>query len=393
VERRDLEEEMMNPNSFSILGYLSVLLWLAVPLLWLLRRRIKAPGWSALALAVIAFGLAAINSRSHVSRIQAEVNHTSPDAIMQEAAKRKAVEDARGGEVADIRFAEDGAEDFIDKAGMDESDRKYLESLDESKDPAWKNRKKSRGDAAQESDDLEDMLGGEEPTKRLSTDALPEEKETRPPIFMSEAHVAAAQRLNSINLNASLYVILLGAIILIVDYLARANSYSQAAFPLPLPAAWRNSFTPLPAVVTRPEKPRRTLTDELAHLARRGDAFVCFTKDASTLPESFPTLGKSSRPIDLLRVQGDRISDSFVFESLWYGRSCFVVGSPPHAQTLFAEILRQLELRKTSRASTRHNVHLVWNLDQPPSKQDLTTFERLASSTGFSLLLCNDSRP
>lgn len=378
---------MMNPNSFSVLGYLSVLLWLAVPLLWFLRHRIKAPGWSFLALALLAFTFATINSRTHVSRIQAEVIEASPDALMLEAAKRKAVEEARGGEVADIRFAEDGADDFIDKAGMDDADRKYLESIDESKEPAWKNQKKSRGEAAEEGDDLDDMIGGEEPTKKLSTDALPEEKEARPPIIMSEPHVATAQRLNGINLNASFYAILLGVVLLIVDYLARANSYARAAFPLPLPATWRNAFTPLPAIVTRPEKPRRDLTQELAHLARRGDAFVLFTKDTAALPESLPTLGKSSLPIDLLRVDSDRITPTFAFESLWYRRTCFVVDSPQRAQTLFAEFLRQLELRHVSRARTRHNVHLVWNLNQPPSEKDLAAFERLASSTGFSLLV------
>lgn len=380
---------MMNPNSFSIFGYLSVLLWLAVPLLWLLRQRIKAPGWSALAVALLAFSFATINSRSHVSRIQAEVADVSADALMQEAAKRKAVEQAREGEVADIRFAEDSADDFIDKAGMDDADRKYLESLDESKEPAWQKQKKSRGDADEESDDLEDMLGGEEPAEKLSTDALPEEKETREPIIMSEAHVATAQRLNSINLNLSFYAILLGAILLITDYLSRANSYARASCPLPLPAAWRNAFTPLPPVVI-PEKPRRTLTQELAHLARRGDAFVCFTKDPAALPNTLPTLGKSSRPIDLLRVEGDRISDSFIFESLWYRRTCFVV-DPSRAQTLLTEILKQLELRHTSRARAKQNIHLLWNLAQPPSEKDLATFERLASTTGFSLLLCNES--
>jgi hypothetical protein len=378
---------MMNPNSFSILGYLSVLFWLALPLLWFLRRRHLVPGWIALALSVLAFFFATINSRTHVSRIQAEVIETAPDALMQEAAKRKAVEDARSGDVADIRFAEDGAEDFIDKAGMDDADRKYLESLDESKEPAWKNQKKSRGGAGEESADLEDMIGAEEPTKSLSTDAIPEEKASSLPIIMSEPQVATAQRLNSINLNVSFYFILLGLLIFIVDYLARSNFYARAAFPLPLPAAWRNAFTPLPAIVARPEKPRRNLTQELAHLARRGDAFVCFTKDATALPESLPTLGKSSHPIDLLRLDSDRISDTFVFESLWYRRSCFVVDSPQRTQSLFVEILKQLELRHTARARTRRNVHLVWNLDQPPSEKDLATFKRLASSTGFSLFL------
>jgi hypothetical protein len=382
---------MMNPNSFSILGYLSVLLWLAVPLLWLLRRQIKAPGWLALALAVLAFAFATINSRSHVNRIQAEIIEASPDALMQEAAKRKAIEQAREGEVADIRFAEDGAGDFIDKAGMDDADRKYLDSLDESKVPAWKNQKKSRGETDEESDDLEDMLGGEEPAKKLSTEALPDEKDARTPIIMSEAHVATAQRLNSINLSASFYAILLGAVLLITDYLTRANSYARATFPIPLPAAWRNAFTPLPAIVPRPGNPRRTLPEELAHLARRGDAFVLFTKDASALPESLPTLGKSSFPIDLLRVDGNRITPAFAFESLWYRRSCFVVDSPQRAQTLFAEILKQLELRQASRARTRRNVHLVWSLDELPGEKDLATFERLAASTGFSLFHRTDS--
>ncbi len=382
---------MMNPNSFSILGYLSVLLWLAVPLLWFLRHRIKAPGWSFLALALLAFTLATVNSRTHVRRIQAQVIEASPDALMQEAAKRKAVEEAREGDVADIRFAEDGADDFIDKAGMDEADSKYLDSLDESKDPEWKKKKKSRGEAAEEGDDLDDMLGGEEPAKKLSTDALPEEKETRPPIIMSEPHVATAQNLNKFNLSASFYAILLGVVLLIVDYLARANSYVRAALPLPLPAAWRNAFTPLPAIVTRPEKPRRDLPQELAHLARRGDAFILFTKDTTALPESMPTLGKSSFPIDLLRVDSDRVTPTFAFESLWYRRSCFVVDSPQRAQTLFTEILKQLELRQAARARTRRNVHLVWNLSEPPNEKDLATFERLASSTGFSLLLCNGS--
>lgn len=383
---------MMNPNSFSVLGYLSVLLWLAVPLLWFLRHRLKLPGWSFLALALLAFTLATVNSRTHVSCIQAEVNEASPDAVMQEAAKRKAVEEAREGEVADIRFAEDGTEDFIDKAGMDEADSKYLDSLDESKDPEWKKKKKSRGEAAEEGDDLDDMLGGEEPTKKLSTDTLPEEKAARTPIIMSAAHVATAQRLNSMNLYVSLYAILLGAVLLLTDYLARANSYAQAAFPLPLPAALRNAFTPLPAIVTRPEKPRRDLTQELAHLTRRGDAFILFTKDASALPESLPTLGKSSFPIDLLRVDSDRITPTFAFESLWYRRTCFVVDSPQRAQILFTEILKQLELRQAARARTRRNVHLVWNLSQPPNEKDLANFERLASSTGFSLFH-TDSRP
>jgi hypothetical protein len=380
---------MMNPQSFSIIGYLSVLLWLAVPLLWLLRGRLRTPGWLPLVLAVVSLAFATINSRTHVARIEAAPAAESANPLDADA-KRKALEQARKGDVADIRFAEDGADDFIDKAGMEDADRKYLESLDETAEPEWKKQKKQRGSTDQEEAGLDETLGGEEVISGVPADSLPPEEDERAAIILPEPDIAAAHRLDGLNLAASRVAILLGVVMLFVDYLTRANRYTRAFFPLPFPAAWRNAFTPLPAIVKLPEKPRRTLKEELAHITRRGDAFLCVTKDPAALPDNLPTLGKSGLPIDLLRADGDRITDTFVFESLWYRRSCFVVDSPQRAQTLFAEILKQLELRHASRAQAKHNVHLVWNLDELPGEKDLTTFERLASSTGFSLFHRHD---
>lgn len=376
---------MMNPHTFSFLGYLGVLLWLAVPLVWMLRRRLRTPGWTALALAVVSLVLATINSRSHVSRIEAEVAKTAatPDSSSE---KREALEKARGADVADIRFAEDGAGDFIDKGGLDYADRKYFDNLDESKEPAWKTRKKSRGETVTGGKDLKDMLGADEPAKRLSHDSLPAEKASRPPIFMPEAQAATARRLDGLNRAAAMIAILVGIIMLIVDYLARANSRAHAGFPLPLPASLRDAFTPLPAVVILPRESSRTLTEELARLTRRGDTFVCFTEDTAAIPDSLPTFGKSFRPIDVLCVDNQRISDTFVFESLWYGSACFVAGAS-RADGLLTAILEQLTLRHASSARTRQNVHLVWNLPKPPDEKHLATLRRIAAATGFSLLL------
>ncbi len=380
----------MNPNSFSILGYLSVLAWLAVPLLWLLRRRISAPGWLALALAIFSLVFATINSRTHVNRIEQAPAEEAVNELDAAAAKRKAVEEARGGEVADIRFAEDGADDFIDKAGMDDADRKYLDTIDESAEPAWKKKKKQRGAAEDGEASLDDAIGGKEVISGVESESLPKEDDKRKPIIMSEAHKATADRLDRLNLGISRAAVLLGFILLIVDYLSRANSYDRASFPLPLPASLRNAFSPLPSIIHRPDKPRRALPEELAWIARRGDVFVCFTKDASSLPASLPVFGKLKRPIDLLRVDGDRISDAFVFESLWYGRSCFVVDSVERANTLFVSIFEHLEQRSAARARTERNVHVVWNLDQHLHKDDLAAFEPLAAATGFSLFICPD---
>ncbi|MES2983331.1 MAG: hypothetical protein V4727_13540 [Verrucomicrobiota bacterium] len=379
----------MNPNSFSILGYISVLLWLAVPLLWLLRRRFTLPGWLALALAILSLALATHNSLTHVNRIEVEQAEETINQLDAAAAKRKNVEEARGGEVADIRFAEDGDDDFIDKAGMNDADKKYLDSIDESKEPAWKGKKKKRGDADEQSGDLEDEIGGKEAISGVKSDSLQTE-ESRPPILMTEAHKATANRIDGHNLNAARIAILLGFLIFIIDYFTRANSYARAVFPLPLPASWLNAFSPLPAVIQRPNPPRRNLPEELAWLAKRGDVFICFTKDASGLPESLPRFAKKFAPIDLLHVDSPDISDELIFESLWYGRSSFVVDSLDRINSLFGSIYLQLEQRHKARARSRCNVHIVWNIDQQLHEDDIADFERFARSTGFSLFICNE---
>lgn len=377
----------MNPNSFSILGYLSVLLWLAVPVIWLLSRRINLPGWLALALAIVSFALAKFNSASHVDRIEVKQAEENVNQLELAAAKRKAVEEARGGEVADIRFAEDGNDDFIDKAGMDDADKKYLDSIDESAEPAWKGKKKKRGETESEDGGLEDELGGEEVISGMKSDAIPEEKE-RTPIFMSAEHMTTAQRLDGMNIDAARLAILLGILIFILDYLTRLNSYARSYFPTPLPASWRNAFTPVPASMRCPEPPRRSVVEELAWLVRRGDVFICFTKDASVIPETLPRLGKLGKPIDVLHVKDDGyISDELIFESLWYGRSCFTVDSIDRINGLFSAIYFQLEQRRAARARSGFNVHIVWNIDQELHPDDIAAFEALAGPAGFTLFI------
>lgn len=380
----------MNPHSFSLLGYLSVLLWLAVPALWLMRRRFGLPEWLALAIAILSLVFATINSRTHVNRIM-EAKAPIADQLEVEAAKRKAVQKARGADVADIRFAEDGANDFIDKAGLNDDDRKYLNSLEGDGDPAWKKNKKTRGSTTEEDSGIDEKIGSEKAATGVSSDAIPTDENKRPDIVMTDAEKVIANRLDGINLTISRLAILLCIVMLIKNYLTSANIYASATFPLPIPASWRNSFTPLPTVIHRPQPPRRSLVDELAWITRRGEVFVCFTKDAAQFPDALPRLGKSKYPLDLLNVAGDLITDTFIFESLWYGRCCFVVDSPQRAKTLFTSICSQLEERQYARAVTNHSVHLVWNLDQILTDENITGFERIASGTGFSLFVCHES--
>lgn len=381
----------MNGNTFSLIGYLSVLLWIGVPLLWLLRKRSRWLCPAALGLALVALVFAKINSGTHVNRIEPDRSAQMESVRATEEKKRKAAEEGRSGQVADVRFAEDGSGDFLDKGGMDESDLKYMESLDGESEPEWKKAKKNRSGSKDEDGSLDSMVGGKKAIDGVNTEAL-EEKQDKPPILMSDADMAMAHRLDGLNLTVIRVLILLAVLMLVFDYLGRANVHAEAILPLPLPSAWTDAIRPMPPRVFRTTPARRDMVGELAWLAKRGDCFVCLTDEAETLPASLSRLGKAWRRVDVLRVEGERISDDFVFEALWYGRSCFVVDSSERADRMFARFLELLEERKKVRARVVQTAHVVWDLKRPVSDQQLDTFTRLAKATGFSLFVCHDSK-
>jgi len=386
----------MNGNTFSFLGYLSVLLWLGVPVLWLIRLRFKRSQWlcpAALVLALIALVFAKINSETHVNRIEPDRSAQMAEQQAALQAKRKAAEETRGDAVADVRFAEDGATDFLDKAGMDEAELKYMERSGAEAEPEWRKTKKRRGASDKADGSLDSVLGGDEAVQGVDATALEKEEELQP-ILMSEAGMAMAHRLDGLNLTVIRILILLAVLMLVIDYLARINVHAQAVMPLPLPSAWANLVTPIPPVVARSTPVRRDIVGELAWLAKRGDCFVCLTDnaaEAARIPSSLPRLGKKWLPVDVLRVDGDRITDDFVFEGLWYGRSCFVVDSSDRAIRLFSRFIDLLEERKKVRARVSQTVHVVWDLKSPLSQQDADAFEKLAKTTGFSLFLCHSN--
>jgi hypothetical protein len=383
----------MNGNSFSLIGYLSVLLWVGVPLLWLIRKRSRWACISALVLALLAFVFAKINSENHVNRIAPDVSQQMQSASELAEKRRRAVEKDRGDDVADIRFAEDGSGDFLDKAGMDEADLKYMGKLESETEPEWKKTKKTRSGAGDRDGSLDDMIGGDEAISSVNAEAL-ENKEEKPPILMSDADMAMAQRLDSINHTVIKSLILLGLLMLVVDYLGRANVYATAFMPLPLPSAWLNAMAKIPPLFARPVQARRDVQGELSWLASRGDCFLLLTDDAATaqaVPDSLPRLGTFLQPLDVLRVSGDKINDDFIVEGLWYGRASFVIDSAERAAIFLSRFQELLELRKKNRAHTRQTFHLVWDLSQPLTENQFLVLERLARATGFSLFIMRSS--
>jgi len=389
----------VNWNYFNTLGYLSVILWIAMPVLWFLHARMRPRRWLvhiALLLGLAALFLAKLNSENHVNLIQPDRTEQLVALEAEKEAKRQAALESRGEDVADIRFAEDSSDDHMDRAGMDQSELKYTENLDKPVVPEWQKKKKGRATGGAEDGSLEGAIGANEKRGNLDAGAL-EGTVGKEPIIMNSKDLDQANMLDSMNLNAIRIMLLVAVAMVIADYLRRANVYREAYLPLPLPSGWLNSTTPQETVFERPEPARRSMTDELAWIAKRGDAFLYLTGDAqmaAQLPESLPRFGKKFWKMDLLRVADgkDTISDDFLFEALWYGRGSFVVDSTDRAKGMLGNFLKILAERKETRARVAQTVHVVWDLDEPVPDALRDGFARFGRAAGFSLLICNSRK-
>lgn len=383
----------MTTQLFSFWGYASVLLWLAVLVLWALHAVLRPRRWLchiAVLVAIVALAFAKLNSVTYVNRIQIDRSEELEAARARQEAARKAAEQARADEVAQVRFAEDDADDFLDEAGMEEADLKYMASFEEGAVPEWKQEKKTRSQTPTEDDSLEAMIDttAEEPT---GVDAVAAEEAAREPIMMPEAGMMLANRLDAWNLKLIRWLILVGLGIVVWDYLKRINSYQEAYFPLPLPSAWSRGLTPMPPVQRWPEPRRRAMPEELAWLVRKGETFLYLTDDkqaAAAVSERLPRLPPGHQPVDVIHVTDEAPIDAdFVFETLWYGRSSFVIESPALADGVTRRTLELLEERKASRAHVRQTVHVVWDLSMPSDARTVAAFERLGRATGVVLVM------
>ena len=383
----------INPEIFSQIGYLSVILWAAALLLCLVYW--KKPSLiicvAVLGMTIGGYTCARINSKNHVNLIQLDRSEEIAKMAALKKAKQQALLDSRGGEVAQIRFAEDGAGDFIDHAGMDDTDLKFFEKQG-IEIPEWKKEKKKRSAAGADDDSIEAAIGGEKVISGVESASTFEEKAGREPILMSEVDMVMANRLDFMNLRIAFYMIFVALLLLLVDYLRRANIYGKSSFVLPLPSSWLNALTPMPAMLSTKKRDQESVRKELNRLAKRGDSFLYLTDDparANSLPESltrFPLIGGQE---DLIPVT-EEVENEFVFESLWYGRSSFVVSSDDRSQQLLNYVVEQLATRKNVRAKVAQTSHVVWDLKNPMSDELKRVIEELAQATGFSILLIGD---
>lgn len=395
----------MNWDVFSTIGYVSIALWLCMPLLWLLHMLIRPRRWLchiALVFGIAALVLAKINSHTHVNLIRVDRSEQIAEQLALQERARQAAIDERGGEVAQIRFAEDDSTDFLDTAGMTEADRKYFESRTGNASaggiPEWKRQKRTRASSTTDDASLEAMIGAKTEREGIDSEEIIEE-DPPAPILMSDEDKLLANRLDSGNITAIWVMLALGVVVIVLDYFRRANVYRESYFPLPLPSSWANAMTPREPVAVRPNSPRRSLVDELCVLTRRGESFVYITDNPGNAHKAANISGYrlpfKIRPVDVVSINDDsdaeaNFDDDSIFETLWYGRNSFVVDSATRGEQLLARIEILLTQRRASRAHTKRTVNIIWDVATPLSQAVQQRFTILGKATGFTLLLCRE---
>ena len=388
----------MNWEIFSPLGYASIALWLCMPILWLIHFLSKRKKW--LVHLALLFGLAAlitarVHSSNHVQRIRVDRSQQIQEQLDRQAEARQAATAAREAEVAQIRFAEDGRDDFLDQAGMDEADLKYMQSFSGDPTPQWKKQKKKR--STDETDNsLEAQIGASETAEGISSaDSLSGEASPEP-ILMSDQDKRAADRLDSANLTLIRWMLALGLLLIVVDYLKRANQSDQAYFPLPLPSSWADAMSPREPIIVYSKASRRKLVDEMRFVSRRGESFLLVTENPETAGN---TAADCSRlplgflPVEVLNLADfpNSVNDDFVFETLWYGRNSFVLNSVTRAEQMLARFIEMLEDRRSTRARVRQTVNVVWDIKTPLPEETRIHFAKLGQATGFTLWIHHEN--
>ena len=144
-----------NMEYFSLSGYASILTWaggLVLLLVHFIFKTRQVICHLALVISLVAFALAKFNSLTYVNKIQPDLSQLKAELEAKIAAKQQEVLDDRGTQVAQIRFAEDGQDEFLDRAGLDDEDLETIDQIREELTPGWKQEKKTRSGPAPDSE-------------------------------------------------------------------------------------------------------------------------------------------------------------------------------------------------------------------------------------------------
>jgi len=109
-----------------------------------------------------------------------------------------------------------------------------------------------------------------------------------------------------------------------------------------------------------------------------------------------PLLPKAFWPLQKFSCSVDKkdFDDEFLFESAWFGRYCFVLlGDGPQVPNRLEALAAFLELRRSTRASARRTVNVLWDLETPIPRDTVERLAPLCRETNFKLLVTTTEPP
>ncbi len=303
------------PGTLSILGWLSALVLLVV--FYRRPRHRNVPYAVALGLALLGFAFGYLNSTS-ISGIRTDVTDKLNEArASQDEASRKLVQERRRlGMFEDIRFAEDDKTDIKEREKESDAKKSIYELAVEGKTNQVEERQAEL--EAGKSDEYEQWLAGgrkgtapPEPGAGPVMDAPPTDDEAALNSFdyrkggkkeravgrkekisviqqamqqeefvggrmMKEPDVLRAQRFDRINLFFCRNTLWIAILMILVDYLFRANRTFWTVWPLPLAGRLLDYFhSKQHAVLMEPESPA-FLKGYMETAVRKGESFLYF---------------------------------------------------------------------------------------------------------------------
>lgn len=432
---------------FGVIGMASVLAWLAALAVlanYALHENRNRYYLRALLLTVVAWFLAGINA-DRVYEIQ--VDRTSE---MERLLKDQMEEMRENMAKSVVRFAEDGAYDHLDLAGVQSAD-----SMNVYERAAMKSREtpfyKRHGKQTRDADSLrEDALLPQ--VALTGAEVFRKEPGVR---YLPENQMNEAIRLAGFNRNAVAVVFWLAVLAILLDYLLRFNRTTGYRLPLPVAGPWVDAVSPKKHSSIMLSDAPDTVRAYLRDVARKGESFIylgpqdvlpdpelprlfvpllapdgfarrflskcahlagpTLRKAGSALAKPAASLMKNRRfngliretrnllskfefsggallgaPVEVIRISEarDKFSDDFILESAWFGRYCFVIGGADLPAQFVGLAHKFLDARFPPRARAARTVNIVWNGNGAlPPRAVLADMAELARETNFKIVL------
>ena len=412
---------------FGTIGIASVAAWLvavALMALYVLSLRRSLVCWPALAVAIVGLVLANINS-NNVSAIRMDfsedIRAAKQRAAEEAAADRTPAESDVSEEAEKARQAEAAEKDNEpaegEQPGVEEAEEvKQVEAPEKEDEPA----EGQPADAADSKREPGEKPAAAEPRhdyhqrgKVERAEGMKVENGEKIPIgpgtedqpvvqnlrMMKPNEVAHANRLDRLNLFFARWSLYLAVVVVVFDYFRRFNRTFGSFFPLPFGGRLVDSMFPKTHTVCIHRPKDKVVKKYLKRVVRKGETFIYFGRrdpwQASRLGR-LPLLPKAFWPLQKLSCPADKkdFEDEFLFESSWFGRYCFVlIGDGPLAPSRLETLAGFLELRRSTRASARRTVNVLWDLETPIPGDTVERLAPLCRETNFKLLVTTSEPP